>query len=30
MQMQIDEVIAKKGLGDLNKLLRGGETWTIS
>ncbi len=30
MQMQIDEVIAKKGLGDLNKLLRGGEIWTIS
>jgi 2-oxoglutarate ferredoxin oxidoreductase subunit beta len=30
MQMQIDEVIAKKGLGDLNKLLHGGETWTIS
>lgn len=30
LQMQIDEVIAKKGLGDLNKLLRGGETWTIS
>jgi 2-oxoglutarate ferredoxin oxidoreductase subunit beta len=30
MQLQIDEVIAKKGLGDLNKLLRGGETWTIS
>ena len=30
LQLQIDEVIAKKGLGDLNKLLRGGETWTIS
>jgi len=30
LQMQIDEVIAKKGLGNLNKLLRGGETWTIS
>jgi len=30
LQLQIDEVIAKKGLGDLNKVLRGGETWTIS
>jgi len=30
LQLQIDEIIAKKGLGDLNKLLRGGETWTIS
>ena len=30
LQLQIDEVLAKKGKGDLNKLLRGSETWTIS
>jgi len=30
MQLQIDEVLAKKGKGDLNKLLRGSEIWTIS
>ena len=30
MAMQIEEVIAKKGKGDLDKLLRGSETWTIS
>ena len=30
MAMQIEEVIAKKGKGDLDKLLRGNETWTIS
>jgi len=30
MQIQLDEIIAKKGKGDLNKLLRGNETWTIS
>ena len=30
MQLQIDDIIAKKGNGDLDKLLRGGETWTIS
>ena len=30
MKMQIDEVIAQKGKGDLDKLLRGRETWTIS
>jgi len=30
MQLQIDELLAKKGKGDLNKLLRGSETWTIS
>jgi 2-oxoglutarate ferredoxin oxidoreductase subunit beta len=30
MQLQIDEVLAKKGRGDLNKLLRGSEIWTIS
>jgi len=28
--LQIDDVIAKKGKGDLNKLLRGNETWTIT
>jgi 2-oxoglutarate/2-oxoacid ferredoxin oxidoreductase subunit beta len=27
--MQIEEAIAKKGKGDLDKLLRGSETWTI-
>ena len=30
LQIQLDEIIAKKGKGDLNKLLRGNETWTIS
>jgi len=30
MAMQIDEVVAKKGKGDLDKLLRGNETWTIA
>ena len=29
MTMQIDEVIAKRGKGDLDKLLRGNETWVI-
>jgi 2-oxoglutarate ferredoxin oxidoreductase subunit beta len=29
MSMQIEELIAKKGRGDLDKLLRGNETWTI-
>jgi 2-oxoglutarate ferredoxin oxidoreductase subunit beta len=29
MSMQIDEVIKTKGKGDLDKLLRGNETWTI-
>jgi 2-oxoglutarate ferredoxin oxidoreductase subunit beta len=29
MSMQIDEVIKTKGKGDLDKLLRGSETWTI-
>jgi 2-oxoglutarate ferredoxin oxidoreductase subunit beta len=29
MQLQLDEVIATKGKGDLNKLLQGKETWTI-
>ncbi|HAO47627.1 MAG TPA: 2-oxoacid:ferredoxin oxidoreductase subunit beta, partial [Chitinophagaceae bacterium] len=29
MTMQIDEIIAKKGKGDLDKLLRGNETWVI-
>ena len=30
MTMQIEEVIAKKGKGDLDKLLKGNETWVIS
>lgn len=30
MAMQIDEVISAKGKGDLDKLLKGRETWTIS
>ena len=30
LQEQIDEVMTKKGKGDLNKLLRGHETWTIA
>jgi 2-oxoglutarate ferredoxin oxidoreductase subunit beta len=29
MTMQIDEVMKTKGKGDLDKLLRGNETWTI-
>lgn len=29
MTMQIEDVIAKKGKGDLDKLLRGNETWVI-
>jgi 2-oxoglutarate ferredoxin oxidoreductase subunit beta len=29
MSMQIQEVISTKGKGDLDKLLRGNETWTI-
>jgi 2-oxoglutarate ferredoxin oxidoreductase subunit beta len=29
MSMQIEEVISTKGKGDLDKLLRGNETWTI-
>jgi 2-oxoglutarate ferredoxin oxidoreductase subunit beta len=29
MQMQIDEAIATKGEGDLDKLLRGREVWEI-
>ena len=29
MTMQIEEAIAKKGKGDLDKLLRGNETWVI-
>ena len=29
MTMQIEEVIGTKGKGDLDKLLRGNETWTI-
>ena len=30
MQMQIDETIATKGAGDLNKLLKGREVWEIA
>jgi 2-oxoglutarate ferredoxin oxidoreductase subunit beta len=30
MQLQIDDIIAKKGKGDLDKLLRGNETWVIN
>lgn len=30
MSMQIEETIATKGKGDLDKLLKGRETWTIS
>ena len=30
MAMQIEETIAQKGKGDLDKLLRGRETWTIN
>jgi 2-oxoglutarate ferredoxin oxidoreductase subunit beta len=30
MELQINELIAQKGKGDLNKLLSGRETWTIS
>ena len=29
MALQIEDIIAKKGKGDLDKLLRGNETWTI-
>lgn len=30
MQKQIDTIISSKGKGDLDKLLRGNETWTIA
>ncbi|MBS1497163.1 MAG: 2-oxoacid:ferredoxin oxidoreductase subunit beta, partial [Bacteroidetes bacterium] len=30
LAMQIEETIAQKGKGSLDKLLRGNETWTIS
>lgn len=30
LQIQIEDLIAKKGPGDLDKLLRGNETWTIA
>ncbi|HOZ79268.1 MAG TPA: 2-oxoacid:ferredoxin oxidoreductase subunit beta [Ferruginibacter sp.] len=30
MRLQIEDIIAKKGKGDLDKLLKGNETWTIS
>lgn len=29
LRLQMEDVIASKGKGDLNKLLRGNETWTI-
>jgi 2-oxoglutarate ferredoxin oxidoreductase subunit beta len=29
MAAQIEDVIAKKGKGDLDKLIRGQEVWTI-
>ena len=30
LALQIEDVIAKKGKGDLDKLLKGNEIWTIS
>jgi 2-oxoglutarate ferredoxin oxidoreductase subunit beta len=30
MALQIEDAIAKKGKGDLDKLLRGSETWVIN
>ena len=30
MSLQIEDIIASKGKGDLDKLLRGNETWTIN
>ncbi|HXB91418.1 MAG TPA: hypothetical protein VNU72_03980, partial [Puia sp.] len=30
LNLQIEEVISSKGTGDLDKLLRGNETWTIA
>jgi 2-oxoglutarate ferredoxin oxidoreductase subunit beta len=30
LSLQIEDVIASKGKGDLDKLLRGNETWTIN
>jgi len=30
LQAQVDEVMTKRGKGDLNKLIRGNETWTIA
>jgi 2-oxoglutarate ferredoxin oxidoreductase subunit beta len=30
MKLQIEDVIARKGKGDLDKLLKGNETWTIN
>lgn len=30
LNLQVEEVISTKGAGDLDKLLRGNETWTIS
>jgi len=30
MQLQMEDIVAKRGKGDLDKLLRGNETWTIN
>jgi 2-oxoglutarate ferredoxin oxidoreductase subunit beta len=30
LNLQVEEVIRNKGEGDLDKLLRGNETWTIA
>ena len=30
MELQLEEAIASKGLGNLDKLLQGKETWTIA
>lgn len=30
LNLQIEEVVKSKGKGDLDRLLRGSETWTIS
>jgi 2-oxoglutarate ferredoxin oxidoreductase subunit beta len=30
LNLQVEEVILSKGKGDLDKLLRGNETWTIA
>ena len=30
MQIQLDDIIASKGKGDLNKLIRGKEVWKIN
>jgi 2-oxoglutarate ferredoxin oxidoreductase subunit beta len=30
LNLQVEEVIHSKGQGDLDKLLKGNETWTIA